>query len=430
MELQQNFSQTPETTENIPTQTTPSKNKLSFFLILVIVILTAASAVAGYTSFIKSEQINDLVQFNTDLLTELENTRNKQASTEIPSEQNTSSQTYFNSKEENSIQYLNSDFGYEFSYPESLIIDTGNMSLSGDVLGDKKIFIETSIGKLSDCTENCDEIRKIGTMTINGYPTNIYLGAKKQSNGEFTNQYYTYEIIGNSKNTYISYQFENESIMPQHLEVLTKIATSFKYRPDLVSTKTEKIKLLDLPVSGKPVIYLYPEKTLDVSVKLNFNGNFISTYPDYGLNGWRVKAFPDGKLINYSDNKEYSYLFWDGYNNWKFSEIQKGFVVPGKDTAEFLQNKLAEIGLKPHELNEFIVYWLPLMENNNYNLIHFAQEEYTKNAELDIVPKPDSMLRVFMLFKPLETKLNIEPQQFEPFNRDGFTVVEWGGTKL
>lgn len=179
----------------------------------------------------------------------------------------------------------------------------------------------------------------------------------------------------------------------------------------------------------KPVLYLYPEKEtdVDVSVKLK-NMVFTCTYPKYN-GGWSVIAKPDGTLINKADNKEYSYLYWElgGKQNYDFS---KGFVVKGSDTAEFLQSTLAEIGLTPKEYNEFIVYWLPKMQKNEYNLISFQHEEYTDNVQLNISPKPDSTLRVFMAYKALDSYVEIEPQTFEPFHRTGFTVVEWGGVEV
>ena len=82
------------------------------------------------------------------------------------------------------------------------------------------------------------------------------------------------------------------------------------------------------------------------------------------------------------------------------------------------------------EMNEFIVYWLPLMEHNEYNLISFQSEKYTDSAKLNITPAPDSMLRVFMTYSPLEKAVDIEPQEFATFERSGFTVVEWGGIRL
>lgn len=80
------------------------------------------------------------------------------------------------------------------------------------------------------------------------------------------------------------------------------------------------------------------------------------------------------------------------------------------------------------EYNEFIVYWYPLLQENPYNLIHFADTQYTDLAPLSTSPRYDSLLRVFMLAKPLQQAIEIEPQVFPEFQRNGFTVVEWGGS--
>ena len=62
--------------------------------------------------------------------------------------------------------------------------------------------------------------------------------------------------------------------------------------------------------------------------------------------------------------------------------------------------------------------------DNPYNLISFAGEEYTKTAPLTITPQPDSILRVFMVYKALQEPIEIPAQTFEPFERKGFSVVE------
>ncbi|HPN81330.1 MAG TPA: hypothetical protein PK412_02165 [bacterium] len=181
----------------------------------------------------------------------------------------------------------------------------------------------------------------------------------------------------------------------------------------------------------KPVIYLYPEQKQNTMVGLDYNGTLTVSYPEYG-NGWQVIAHPDGTIINTKDGKEYSYLFWEGMSADASYDLSAGFIVPGWQTAEFLQDKLSKLGLTPKEYNEFIVYWLPRMKDNNFNLIHFAtKEEYDDRAVLSITPKPDSILRVFMVFQSLEDdRMTVEPQELKSFEREGFTVVEWGGTEI
>ncbi len=108
----------------------------------------------------------------------------------------------------------------------------------------------------------------------------------------------------------------------------------------------------------------------------------------------------------------------------------KGFVVAGADTASFLKAKLTALGLTPAEYNEFIVYWLPRMNKNKFNQVYFAGRDYTDYARLEISPKADSVLRVFMLFQAIESCEPMEPQKLTVPKRSGFTVVEWGGAEV
>lgn len=182
------------------------------------------------------------------------------------------------------------------------------------------------------------------------------------------------------------------------------------------------------PLAEKPVIYLYPEEEIRVNVKLDYDGRLTTTYPAYD-NGWTVIAEPDGTLTDPDTGREYYCLYWEGVTDVAY-DLSRGFVVPGEDTAPFLEETLAALGLTDREANEFIIYWLPRMEGNAYNLISFQGETYTDNAVLTIDPAPDSVLRVFMAWKGLDEPVEVEPQTLPAFERTGFTVVEWGGTEL
>ncbi|MBQ3508370.1 MAG: hypothetical protein IJA91_07460 [Clostridia bacterium] len=181
-------------------------------------------------------------------------------------------------------------------------------------------------------------------------------------------------------------------------------------------------------VAEKPVIYLYPEAPTEVSVKLTLDGKLTCTYPAYDQ-GWdNFVAHPDGTLV-FPDGKQYYCLYWEGIQNME-CDFTEGFCVKGEDTAAFLEWALAAQGLTQREANEFIIYWLPRMEQNPYNVISFQTEAYTEGAVLDIEPNPDSLLRVFMAYYPSDKDVEMEAQEFEVFERVGFTVVEWGGCEL
>lgn len=177
---------------------------------------------------------------------------------------------------------------------------------------------------------------------------------------------------------------------------------------------------------AKPVIYLYPEVQTDVEVTLEYQGTLTASYPRYD-GAWRVSAAPDGTLTD-ENGQSYNYLYWEGKSDTQY-DFSRGFVVAGSETVDFLETTLEAIGLTRREANEFIVYWLPRMEANAYNLISFQTDAYTAAAQLSISPQPDSILRVFMAWKPLDAPIDIVPQEFSTFQRIGFTVVEWGGAE-
>lgn len=185
----------------------------------------------------------------------------------------------------------------------------------------------------------------------------------------------------------------------------------------------------DEVVDEKPVIYLYPETPTKCDVRVLLDGELTFTYPAHGATGWQnFVAYPDGTLT-FPDGKQYYCLFWEGKTEAQY-DFSKGFCVAGKDTEAFLEWALAAQGLCAREANEFIIYWLPRMQNNAYNLISFQAKAYTDAAVLEINPAPDSMLRVFMAYMPLDEAVEIEPQEFVAFERKGFCVVEWGGAEI
>ena len=216
-------------------------------------------------------------------------------------------------------------------------------------------------------------------------------------------------------------------------------------------------------LDAKPVIYLYPEAETEVTVSLDYDGELTCVYPAMedgvwtvtaapggtltdaagqtyngeltcvypafdGGASWSVTAAPDGTLTD-AAGQTYNYLYWEGVSDAEY-DFSEGFCVPGGDTAAFLEDALAALGLNRREANEFIVYWLPRMEGNAYNLIAFQTTAYTDHARLTVDPAPDTVLRVFMAWRPLSAPADIPPQALTAPERTGFTLVEWGGAEL
>lgn len=202
--------------------------------------------------------------------------------------------------------------------------------------------------------------------------------------------------------------------------------TNHRVECDLLGIEASDFEL-DPNACYKPVIYLYPEKETEVSVSLTLEGELTCTYPAY-KDGWRVTASPDGTLTD-AAGQTYNYLYWEGDTTVQFDR-SKGFCVKGEDTAAFLEAALAELGLTRREANEFIVFWLPMMQNNPYNVISFATDDYTDAAKLEITPAPDTLIRVFMVWQASDSYVALVAPELTSPERQGFTVVEWGGTEI
>jgi len=179
---------------------------------------------------------------------------------------------------------------------------------------------------------------------------------------------------------------------------------------------------------GKPVVYLYPEETQEVVVQVS-GVELTETIPEYGENGWKVLASPDGQLVNLEDGQEYPYLFWEGKKSADLN-MDRGFMITSLGLKFFLESSLNELGLNSQERADFMEFWYPIMkaENKPYYFVSFVgTEDFNKVAPLKIEPKPDTLIRVFMYYESLNKPFVTVPQTLNSISRNGFTVVEWGG---
>ena len=205
-----------------------------------------------------------------------------------------------------------------------------------------------------------------------------------------------------------------ESANGQCIEVL--------YYPD---TKEGLVKETVCGGVAKPVLYLYPEETTNVTVTFDKPKLLETTYPKY-IDKWEVTANPNGDLYD-KDGKYYYGLYWDE-EQVHYTDFKEGFYVTKDNAIEFLEEKLSIIGLSDRERNEFIMYWLPILEKNEKNLVYFElTEERERVNKINITPKPDSLLRIVIHIKKVDKEVNIKEEKLTTFERVGFTAVEWGG---
>ena len=207
--------------------------------------------------------------------------------------------------------------------------------------------------------------------------------------------------------------------------ILVAMFNYFRFKPIEVENTTE---------FNAPIIYLYDDQSREVSVKLDINGELTHTYPSYDKDtGWNVKTSPDGTLTD-ANGRKYEYLFWEANGSLQ-ADLSTGFCVKGEDSAEFLEKALSDLGLSDTEADTFIMYWLPQLEENPYNVITFQTTAYENEVRLDVSPAPDTIVRVNMAYYGTSEYVEMEPQDLKSMNpsledREGLILVEWGGEKL
>ena len=180
-------------------------------------------------------------------------------------------------------------------------------------------------------------------------------------------------------------------------------------------------------VCYKPIIYFYPTQDIDLTVKYANSERLLTTYPKYN-GAWNVHVSTDGTLTD-ENGRHYYALYFDEISGYECA-FDKGFYVDRENAAAFLEEKLAILGFTERESNEFIMFWLPVLEQNEHNLVYFEQTaERNSECPLEYSVEPDSVLRVIIHIKAVGGYTEIEEQTLDSFERNGFTVVEWGGTK-
>lgn len=190
------------------------------------------------------------------------------------------------------------------------------------------------------------------------------------------------------------------------------------------------------PGVKKPVVYMYSKDAINVDLKLVFSGDLTFTYPKYD-GGWTANVNSDGIEV---DGEKYPYLFWEGTKKDLFYKKENGAIEANKvkkaDVVSYLEKTLKKLGLNPTESADFITFWAPQMIKYDEVVVQFLiDEDYEASiAEMHITPKPDASRRIYLLFSDASKcdTFNLKPQELEQKNlsREGFVLVEWGGSEL
>ena len=294
------------------------------------------------------------------------------------------------------------------------------------------IFVNED-GKLNIYDYKGNYIRTLSDWTDNAYSHSMISGRFGEKTFHLNDYYLAwYKNVGTPEEPV--YEKSEASVFPAGIcyitenlnESLGMDGTGLEFYFDPVTGESGALAVAYIGGYAKPVLYLCPEEETDVTVTFAHPERLTVVYPDYPETGWTVTASPDGTLYD-TDGRSYYALYWEESGvipvDW-----ERGFCVAREELTEFLENTLAEIGLTEREANEFIIYWLPVLQKNEYSLIWFELTESRQAMNgLCITPAPDSLLRIAMHVKASDEFVGTSGQTFAGFDRTGFTAVEWGG---
>lgn len=180
----------------------------------------------------------------------------------------------------------------------------------------------------------------------------------------------------------------------------------------------------------KPAIYMYPEKTTSLNVKLALDGQLTVSNPGYdSRNGWSVVVDPTGKITIPLTLADYPYLYYEA--QLKGVSIPKeGYVYTREELPKSLQSLMETIGFNDKETSDFLKYWLPRLTDKPYYFVTLLPESIINQKEqLTFSVVPNSLIRSRFVFEGLDAPISVKPLiNIQKHDRNGFTVTDWGGT--
>ncbi len=331
--------------------------------------------------------------------------------------------------EENKSEICREDFSkiLDNMYSQYSVLDNGNILVKSS---DNTFSEYNKDGALVRESREYKSIVAIGYQYVAVVDTDDYLkvvnnrGKELAKFTKITDKHYIHTLLSgwyktsNKEGLYIVVEDEN-------IEIGT-LGRGIEYYYEPTNKKTGRIELTEIGGYAKPVLYLYPTNN-NTKINISFENKELldTTYPKYD-NNWTFYADKNGDLTDLKGNKYYA-LYWDE-KTYKRISFDTGFYVTKENAITFLEEKLDYIGLNYKEKNEFIMYWLPILEKNEKSLVYF---EFTNSRQsfnrININPAPDSLLRLAIHIKKVNNKVDIKKQKLIKFERKGFTAVEWGG---
>ena len=189
-------------------------------------------------------------------------------------------------------------------------------------------------------------------------------------------------------------------------------------------TPTEPVDISDSTYVDvrKPNLYIYPEQTLSLSVKIDFpnGGKVTESIPTYN-NSWDITVTPNGRI-----NNNYDYLFYE-CDVPDLTQKEYGWVIKTTELENFFNNNLSLSGFNQKEVSDFIEYWIPLLTNYNYYEIYPQYKtQLDEMIDIEFSDIPNNFFRLHYVIIGIDNDKQLPVPQIESAIREKYYAVEWG----
>ncbi len=174
----------------------------------------------------------------------------------------------------------------------------------------------------------------------------------------------------------------------------------------------------DVPVD-KPNVYLYPEAPAEIAVTIPAWRKITESEPRYPIGGWRVTAFPDGRLATKAGPRDY--LFYELLFDPARFQTEAGWCVDGALAQASIEDAMADLGFLPNEITDFADAWDPSFPKAEWMTVYPQVDDL---SALHIDPAPDHLVRAWFLVA--EGCDDVVPPQLPAVARVGYHAAEWG----
>lgn len=180
-----------------------------------------------------------------------------------------------------------------------------------------------------------------------------------------------------------------------------------------------EVELIEYVPVDKPNVYLYPEQPSSIEVRIPAWQRITESDPRYPVDGWRVRAWPDGSLDTVAGRRDY--LFYELVMDPAQLQAEAGWCVDGALAQATIEDAMADMGFLPNEISDFSDAWdadFPSAED----MTIFPQIERLPALRID--PPPEALLRAWFLVTD-GCHADRAPE-LPQVARDGYHAAEWG----